>query len=257
MKIILVTGGFDPLHSGHIRYFTEAKKLGDRLIVGVNSDAWLTRKKGRPFMPLDERAEVIRALSMVDAVVAFDNDYDADGSCRRFIEDSCWNYEEDEVVFANGGDRNDGNIPEMQVIAENLSFAFGVGGTDKANSSSWILEEWKAPRTERPWGYYRVLHEESGVKVKELAVDPGSQLSFQKHSERSEYWLVSEGTATVTTQVDDASPIVQVERGLHQSIHIPVGSWHRLSNHGQGPLRIVEIQYGENCVEEDIERKIL
>ena len=97
MRIVLVTGGFDPLHSGHIRYFTEAKKLGDRLIVGVNSDAWLTRKKGRPFMPLEERAEVIRALSVVDAVVAFHDDYDADGSCRKFIEDSCYNYEEDEV----------------------------------------------------------------------------------------------------------------------------------------------------------------
>ena len=257
MKIVLVTGGFDPLHSGHIRYFTEAKKLGDRLVVGVNSDAWLTRKKGRPFMPVEERAEVIRALRMVDAVVAFDDDYDADGSCRRFIEDSCWNYEEDEVVFANGGDRTTGNIPEMEVVAENLNFAFGVGGADKANSSSWILAEWKAPRTERAWGYYRVLHEEPGVKVKELAVDPGKSLSYQRHFERSEFWLVSEGTATIITQATDNAPAVQVQKRHHENIHIPIGSWHQLKNDTDKTLRIVEIQYGENCIEQDIERKQL
>ena len=255
MKIVLVTGGFDPLHSGHIRYFTEAKKLGDRLIVGVNSDAWLTRKKGRPFMPLEERAEVIRALSMVDGVVAFHDDYDADGSCRKFIEDSCWNYEEDEVVFANGGDRTTGNIPEMEVVAENLTFTFGVGGTDKANSSSWILAEWKAPRTERPWGYYRVLHEEPGVKVKELAVNPGESLSMQKHEQRSEYWLVSEGIAQVEHQPNtwEGETIRRVHK--HEDVHIPVHSWHQLSNTTDKPVRIIEIQYGEDCREEDIERK--
>lgn len=255
MKIVLVTGGFDPLHSGHIQMFQEAKSLGDRLIVGVNSDAWLTRKKGRPFMPLSERADVIRALSMVDAVVAFDDDYDADGSCCRFIKDSCWNYEEDEVLFANGGDRNNSNIPEMSVAAENLSFAFGVGGTNKANSSSWLLEEWKAPKTQRAWGYYRVLHEEPGVKVKELTVEPGKSLSYQKHFERSEFWLVSEGSATITTQQNDFSPIIQVEKHLHENIHIPKNSWHQLINNNKTPLKIIEIQYGDNCVEEDIERK--
>jgi cytidyltransferase-like protein len=255
MKIVLVTGGFDPLHSGHIRMFEEARDLGHRLIVGVNSDAWLTRKKGRPFMPLSERVEVIRALGMVDVVVAFDDDYDADDTCKRFIEDSCWNYEEDDVIFANGGDRTTSNIPEMSVVAENLYFEFGVGGTEKANSSSWILAEWKAPKIERQWGYYRVLHEDSGVKVKELTVDPGCSLSFQRHFERNEYWLVSEGTATVATQMTDNHPVVVTQKQKHQNIHISMGSWHQLSNQTDEPLKIVEIQYGENCIEEDIERK--
>ena len=255
MRIVLVSGGFDPLHSGHIEYFKQAKELGHHLVVGVNSDAWLSRKKGRPFMPLEERVAVIRALSMVDAVVAFDDEYDADGTCKRFIEDSCWNYEEDEVIFANGGDRTNSNIPEMEVVAENLSFEFGVGGTNKANSSSWILEEWKAPKTKRDWGYYRVLHEEFGTKVKELTVDPECSLSFQRHFERSEYWLVSEGTATVITQATDGSPVVSVQKHRHENIHIPLGSWHQLKNNTDEPLKIIEIQYGENCIEEDIERK--
>jgi len=65
-RVVLVTGGFDPLHSGHIEYFKEAKKLGSKLIVGLNSDEWLTRKKGRPFMPIEERAAIIKELAVVD-----------------------------------------------------------------------------------------------------------------------------------------------------------------------------------------------
>jgi mannose-6-phosphate isomerase-like protein (cupin superfamily) len=144
----------------------------------------------------------------------------------------------------------------MEVVAENLSFAFGVGGTDKANSSSWILAEWKAPRTERPWGYYRVLHEEPGVKVKELAVDPGKKLSMQKHSQRSEYWLVHEGRATVVHQRNVGSDTVISHLYQHDELHIPVGAWHQLANDFTQPLRIIEIQYGENCIEEDIERRV-
>jgi quercetin dioxygenase-like cupin family protein len=94
-------------------------------------------------------------------------------------------------VFANGGDRTQANIPEMSVQDSQVSFAFGVGGEDKRNSSSWILQEWKAPRTERQWGYYRVLHEVPGMKVKELTVDPGQSLSMQRHQHRAEYWIVS------------------------------------------------------------------
>ena len=74
--IVLVTGGFDPIHSGHIEYFKAAKALGDTLVVGINSDAWLKRKKGRYFMPLEERGAIISELLMVDKVVGFEDDYD-------------------------------------------------------------------------------------------------------------------------------------------------------------------------------------
>ena len=74
MRIVIVSGGFDPIHSGHIEHFKEAKKLGDILIVGLNSDEWLTRKKGKPFMPIQERLAVIRELRMVDSAVAFNDD---------------------------------------------------------------------------------------------------------------------------------------------------------------------------------------
>ena len=195
-NIVLITGGFDPLHSGHLAYISAARELGDILVVGVNSDAWLERKKGRAFMPLRERAAILRAIQGVDYVIDFDDD---DDSAKHAIWMTRQSYPQDRIIFANGGDRTTQNIPEQDVIDGNIEFRFGVGGDSKANSSSWILEEWKAPKTRRPWGYYRVLHEAPGVKVKELTVDPGAALSMQRHEGRAEFWLVSAGEATVYT----------------------------------------------------------
>jgi D-beta-D-heptose 7-phosphate kinase/D-beta-D-heptose 1-phosphate adenosyltransferase len=254
-KIVLITGGFDPLHSGHIAYFKAAKTLGDILIVGLNSDDWLVRKKGAAFMPWNERLCIINNLSMVDEVYTFDDD---DGSAKHFIQQARAHYPDAELIFANGGDRTKDNIPEMDVVDYNLSFVFGVGGENKMNSSSWILQEWKAPKTERPWGYYRVLHEQGKeVKVKELTVEPGKCLSMQRHQDRAEHWFVSEGTATVYT-IDVGTDVDLL--GVYQkfdSLHISKTKWHQLCNETDKPLKIVEIQYGDNCVEEDIERKPL
>lgn len=251
MKIVIVTGGFDPVHSGHIAYFREARKLGDRLIVGVNSDDWLARKKGQPFMPLHERREIVGSLKEVDATLTFD---DSDGSAIKLLEDLKTSYPYAQIVFANGGDRTEKNIPEMSVSG--VEFVFGVGGSDKKNSSSWILEEWKAPKTIRDWGYYRILHTNGpGVKLKELTVDPGKSLSMQKHEHRSEFWFVAEGTATVYT-VNKSTDIECV--GVydeHRYLHIGTNQWHQLVNETTKPLKIIEIQYGTNCIEEDITRK--
>jgi len=252
MKIVLITGGFDPLHSGHIAYFKAAKTLGDMLIVGLNSDDWLVRKKGAAFMPWNERLCIINNLSMVDEVYTFDDD---DGSAKHFIQQARAHYPDAELIFANGGDRTKDNIPEMDVEDSNLSFVFGVGGEDKKNSSSWILQEWKAPKTERQWGYYRVLHEVPGMKVKELTVNPGCSLSMQRHNLRAEYWIVSEGEAVVNraTPLNFELPPALLDK--HDQLHVTVQEWHQLTNPYEHPLKIVEIQYGEQCIEEDIERK--
>jgi cytidyltransferase-like protein len=251
MNIVLVTGGFDPLHSGHLQYFEEAKKLGDVLVVGINSDDWLIRKKGRAFMPRLERTAIIDALSVVDKTIWFD---DSDGSAKSAIKNTQTLYPNCKIIFANGGDRTKDNIPEMDLIEHNLEFKFGVGGTEKKNSSSWILDEWKAPKTSRPWGYYRVLHESPGIKVKELTVDPGKQLSMQRHRQRSEFWMVSEGTAVVNSMTLGGYALPPVVLDRHRSYTVPVFEWHQLTNSSNQPLKIVEIQYGEQCIEEDIER---
>ena len=250
MKIVLVTGGFDPLHSGHIAYFKAAKQLGNLLVVGINSDDWLTRKKGRSFMPACERKAIIENIYQVHKVIEFD---DTDNSAIDAIRKVKAMFPRDHIIFANGGDRTRNNIPEM--VFDDVEFVFGVGGTNKANSSSWILEEWKAPRTERPWGYYRVLHEVSGMKVKELTVEPKQQLSMQRHNLRAEYWIVSEGQAIVNRTMDSGYVLPPVILQTHDEYCVPVTEWHQLTNPYDVPVKVVEIQYGENCIEEDIERK--
>lgn len=252
-KIVLATGGFDPLHSGHIAYLQEARKLGTQLIVGVNSDAWLQRKKGRAFMPWSERVEIVKNLGFVDGIVEYNDD---DNSSKDAIVQVRKQYPGKEILFVNGGDRTDKNIPEMDLNDPNVKYVFGIGGFNKANSSSWILEEWRAPKTERPWGYYRVLHEPNkNVKLKELTVEPGKYLSMQRHEGRNEFWFVSEGEATVYTlnRSTDAELIGKFQQ--HENLFISANEWHQLCNETDQPLKIIEIQYGDRCEETDIERK--
>ena len=250
-KIVLVTGGFDPVHSGHIEYLKSAKKLGDILIVGVNSDEWLTRKKGRPFMPITERVTLIENLKMVNHVILFN---DTDNTAIEAIKNVKALYPHDTVVFANGGDRTKENIPEM--VVENVEFVFGVGGENKANSSSWILEEWKTPKTTRAWGHYRVLHTVGKqTKLKELTVTPKTCLSMQRHDHRAEFWFVAEGEAAVYTLDNSSDHDLVGHFGVHEHIWIANNQWHMLCNETDQPLKLIEIQYGENCAEEDIERK--
>lgn len=254
MKIVLVTGGFDPIHSGHISYFKAARELGDKLVVGINSDEWLARKKGQSFMPWEERATIVAALHDVDRVINFNDD---DNSAKDAIRKARAIYSNHDIVFANGGDRTKDNIPEMDLLKEylNLQFVFGVGGDTKANSSSWILEEWKAPKTERPWGYYRILHEVSGTKVKELTINPGQSISLQRHKFRHEFWHVTSGKCAIEQRMQGGYLLPTVELSKHSQLVIPINDWHRIYNPFDEPCKIVEIQYGESCDESDIERR--
>ena len=138
-KVSLVTGGFDPIHSGHIAYFETAKDLSDYLVVGINTNEWLTRKKGQYFLPWIERAEIIRHFDMVDAVISWEDDDDsACGAIAKCLEIS------EKVIFCNGGDRMKSNIPEVLGYSDDprVEFKFAIGGEDKMNSSSWILNDY-------------------------------------------------------------------------------------------------------------------
>jgi D-beta-D-heptose 7-phosphate kinase/D-beta-D-heptose 1-phosphate adenosyltransferase len=140
MRIVLATGGFDPIHSGHITYFESAKTLGDKLIIGLNSDEWLTRKKGKPFMPWKERSKIIQSLRVVDFVIQYDDSDNSSKNAIKLVRDI---FPYDTIVFANGGDRGNNNTLELSYADDNLEFVFGVGGNYKQNSSSWILDNWK------------------------------------------------------------------------------------------------------------------
>jgi len=138
-RVVLCTGGFDPLHSGHIEYFRAARQLGTMLVVGINSDDWLTRKKGQAFMPIKDRVAIIENLKMVDHCILFD---DSDDSAIEAIKNVKLLYPNSQIVFANGGDRTSSNILEMS--ESDVEFVFGVGGDFKLNSSSELLKRWKS-----------------------------------------------------------------------------------------------------------------
>jgi len=131
-KIVMVSGGFDPVHVGHIRMITESAQWGSVIVV-INSDEWLIRKKGYVFMPWEERAEIIGNIKGVSIV---SNVNDADGTVcsalRRHKPDA----------FANGGDRKKENTPEMKVCEElGIQMLWGTGGADKPQSSSWLVNK--------------------------------------------------------------------------------------------------------------------
>ena len=137
--IVAVSGGFDPVHVGHIRYFKEAKKLGDKLIVILNSDKFLIKKKGYAFMPFKERKEILESIKWVDKVIpAIDKDQTVCKTLAKLKPD----------IFAKGGDRTLENIPEKEVCEKlGIRMVFGVGG-GKVQSSSWLLNrflknQWK------------------------------------------------------------------------------------------------------------------
>lgn len=135
--IVAVSGGFDPIHKGHVRLFQEAKKLGDKLIVIINNDNWLKAKKGYAFMPQEERLEIIKALAAVDEVMLTNHPPNPKDMsvCAELASLK-------PHIFANGGDRNMKNIPEAEICEKiGCRMVFGVGWGGKVQSSSWLLEK--------------------------------------------------------------------------------------------------------------------
>ena len=250
MKIIIVSGGFDPIHSGHISYFKSAKDFGDKLVVALNSDEWLEKKKGKAFMPFKERKAIIENLSCVDEVIDFKDD--SIGSATNALHKAKQIYPNDDIYFANGGDRDKNNIPEMSV--DGINFLFSVGGDDKKNSSSWILKNWQYYKEERLWGEFFNLFEGIDVKVKELIVHPGKGMSFQRHFQRHEIWLVSKGKCVINYSKDEPDNRKSVTLEKFDQYNVPLEEWHQITNPFDKPCHIIEIQYGEAVVEEDIER---
>ena len=138
-KIIsVVSGGFDPIHPGHIMMMKECLEFSNFLIVGVNSNKWLIDKKGNFFMDIQHRIYVVDSLKVVNEAMEFEDD--EMGSANNLLIQVRNKYPNEKIIFANGGDRNLENIPEM--TEEGVQFLFGIGGNFKKNSSSSILDEW-------------------------------------------------------------------------------------------------------------------
>ena len=253
MKISVVSGGFDPIHEGHVLYIDEAAKVGDKLVVALNSDQWLEKKKGKFFMNFSSRKKILESLENVDEVIDFDDDIN--GSCINALKKIKKKYPEDNIIFCNGGDRDASNIPEMEL--EGIEYRFCIGGDSKKNSSSELLKNWGIDKEIRQWGEFFVLHKDNITKVKELVVKPFKKLSLQRHFFRSELWFVKSGRCKVLLEDKKLKNNVEHQLKKFDILTIPKGRWHQLINESSNNCRIIEIEYGEKTDENDIERAYL
>lgn len=219
--IIMLSGGFDPIHPGHIDMINKAAEIGPVFII-LNSDAWLIRKKGFFFQDFNQRKAILSALANVDGVVAASDD---DGTVCKTLEQYKPGF------FGNGGDRKADNTPEVELCNRlGIKLVWNLENPITKNfHSSFFLSK---KRVERSWGYYDVLLDEPHIKVKKLVVYPGQFTSTQYHSKRTEHMFYPDGKVTVI------EPYVQ----------------HLVRNDDpKHNLEIIEVQQGE-CMEEDIVR---
>ena len=250
MKIVVVSGGFDPIHSGHIAYFKAAKDLGDYLIVALNSDKWLKNKKGKFFLPFNERKIIIENMTLVDEVINFEDD--EFGSASKALEKVKTLHPKTHIIFFFFLDRNSSNTAEMKI--GDVEFAFGVGGNSKMNSSSWILQNYFNYNESRVWGKFSHLFNYPGIRVKDLIIEPKKGISFQKHFNRSEIWFVYEGTCNVHYSKNESDKYQKINLKENDTFKVKKNEWHQIINPFNIPCRIIEIQYGSQVSEDDIER---
>ena len=216
--MILLSGGFDPLHTGHIGMIEAASGYG-KVVIALNSNEWLIGKKGFFFQSWEDRADILGAIASVFSVVSVD---DSDGTVCEALSRLKPKY------FGNGGDRTKKNTPELKLCKElDTMPIFGLGG-EKSRASSTIAAK---AIVSRKWGHYVLLDEGPGYKVKRLVIDPGKSTSRQRHEHRKEYWI-------------------NPDMGAKE---VPAGEWHQLDNPTEHPLVVIEVQTGL-CEESDIER---
>lgn len=268
-KIVATSGGFDPVHIGHLRCIQEtvdlAKSVRGITVVIVNGDGFLTRKKGKPFMSHDERMEIIAGLEGVDYVVGWDDGSQTVTGCLEILKPA---------FFTKGGDRSDPeNVPEYPTCQKiGCEIKFGVGGKDKVQSSSDLIaganfatpkieklsdlddydltyksnSEFYAVRenrvTEKPWGYEELLVHTDKYAAKILTIMPGQRLSKQYHETKDETIYVVAGTLQLELGDGEDSNVVFLQVG--ECKRIPTGTVHRFGS-WNGVVKLFEVSTPE------------
>lgn len=244
----LLSGGFDPVHIGHLAMIKEAGDIADKVVVLLNSDNWLIRKKGKPFMVESQRALILEEFESISEVIIQNNDND-DSSNNAIIDFHKQNSKK-LICYCNGGDRSQENKIREAEVCKNLGIdlKFGIGGIHKLESSSNLTKNHLADVELRPWGNFQIIAKGNGYQIKEINIDPGKKQSLQRHKYRSEYWQIISGKGMVYLE-DSKFKLEETD-----NIFIPKGNLHRLENIDDQDLTLIEIQIGNEISEEDIER---
>ena len=243
----LVSGGFDPVHIGHLRMFQDAKKLSNKVILLLNNDEWLEKKKGKPFMNQNQRKEILKEFKSISRVIIqTSSEKSSSQAIKEFVKDN----PDKKICYCNGGDRsNIENILESNICKKlGVELEFGVGGEEKIESSSQLTKNYLGNIEKRPWGDYHIIAKSHGYQIKEIKVSEGSKLSLQKHKNRSEFWQIVKGKGKIT--IEDNEYFLNEK----EHIYIPKNTVHRIENITQEELIFIEIQLGKNLKEEDIIR---
>lgn len=232
-RTIAVSGGFDPIHYGHITMIRDAHKLADNVYVIVNSDAWLMRKKGYVTMPFKERKQVIENLKYDCIVVEAKDDDDTVCVTLSAIMPS---------AFGNGGDRKKETTPEDYLCRElGIDAIYGLGD-EKTTSSRQMSHIY----TIRPWGFHQTHIQGDNYRLKTLHLNPNSNISLQRHEHRSELWMVVSGSGYAT--INNA----MCELSVGTMLTVPLNATHQIFS-GDNGLVIAEAWIG-NSGENDIIR---
>jgi cytidyltransferase-like protein len=256
--IVVVSGGFDPVHRGHLELFKEAAEHG-RVHVLLNSDGWLARKKGAALLPFNTRREVLIQLSPIHRVHSAE---DEDGTVSQGLTSLRKQYPNTKILFVNGGDRKESNTPELAICeALQIKPLWNIGG-GKIDSSSERLQIYEQRHKEkysvtRDWGEYQIIAEglnlgavNTGWLTKILTIEPRKNISFQRHFHREEQWVFLEGEGRFFSQETGGSWV-----SAGDTIRIPVGNSHWVANtSSRSNLVILETWFGDKLEESDIER---
>lgn len=250
-SVAVISGGFDPVHPGHISLIEQASAYGE-LIIGLNTDEWLVRKKGFSLMTWSERAIILRSIRGVSEVIEFNDDDETAISLLNKVKDR---WPDREIIFCNGGDRKKDNVPED--VVDGIQFVFDVGN-EKTTSSRALFYNARFEPSPTRWGDYRVVYSDEHVKVKLIQISPGSCLSYQQHEHRGEIWFVKRGHGKVIInnvsidKIDHKSDVV-LKLNPMDTYHVNPKMWHQLINDSKDvPLEILELQIGNRISETDI-----
>jgi len=259
-RIVTTSGGFDPLHIGHLRCIKEtvqiAKEVEDScVVIIVNGDGFLERKKGKPFMFHQERMEIIAGLEGVDYVVGWDDGSQTVTGCLKILKPA---------IFTKGGDRSEPDkVPEFALCKKiGCDIRFGIGGNDKIQSSSDLIAGVNDPddfhlthrsdvqidkniadrMTEKPWGSEELLVKTDKYAAKILTILPHLRLSKQYHKVKDETIYVLSGTLKLEIGTEESTDFVFLQPG--ESKRIPSGTVHRFCA-WHGTVKLFEVSTPE------------